>query len=80
VIKQVDHREGTGSQTAEKSEFWGLGRASKGARMQQTTGTNQAFWHQKTNSSMKTGPNEAKSRLQAALWVELLKWVSLEWA
>jgi hypothetical protein len=29
-IHQVVHREATGSQTAEKSEFWGLGRASKG--------------------------------------------------
>jgi hypothetical protein len=30
MINQVVHREATGSQTAEKSEFWGLGRASKG--------------------------------------------------
>jgi hypothetical protein len=37
------------------------------------------FQHQKTNSSMKTDPNEAKSRLQAALWAEPVKWVSLGW-
>jgi hypothetical protein len=30
LINQVSHREATGSQTAEKSEFWGLGRAPKG--------------------------------------------------
>jgi hypothetical protein len=47
--------------------------------VQATTGTNQAFLQQKTNSSMKTGPNEAKSRLQAALWAEPMKQVSLEW-
>jgi hypothetical protein len=47
--------------------------------VQPTTSTNQAFLHQKTNGSMKTGPNEAKSRLKAALWVEPVKWVSLEW-
>jgi hypothetical protein len=41
---------------------------------------NQAFRHQKTNNSMKTGPNGAKSRLQAALWAEQVKRVSLEWA
>jgi hypothetical protein len=37
-IHQVVHREATGSQTAEKSEFRGLGGASKGFRMQPTTG------------------------------------------
>jgi hypothetical protein len=29
---------------------------------------------------MKADPNEAKQRLQAALWAEQVKWVSLEWA
>jgi hypothetical protein len=33
----------------------------------------------KTNASMKIGPNEAKSRLQPALWAEPVKWVSLGW-
>jgi hypothetical protein len=30
LINQVSPREGAAPQTAEKSEFWGLGRASKG--------------------------------------------------
>jgi hypothetical protein len=47
--------------------------------MQPATGTNQAFHPKKTNGSMKTSPNGAKSSLQADLWVEVLKWVSLGW-
>jgi hypothetical protein len=79
MINQVSHREATGSQTAEKSEFCGLGRSSKGVRMQPTTGMNQVFRSKKTNNSMKTGPNEVESGLQAALWRELVKWLSLGW-
>jgi hypothetical protein len=51
----------------------------KGVGVQQMAGANQAFLHQKTNSLMKTGPNEVAPRVQAALWVEVLKWVSLGW-
>jgi hypothetical protein len=47
--------------------------------MQQTTSANQAFRHQKTNCSMKKGPIEVEQRLQAALWAEPVKWVSLGW-
>jgi hypothetical protein len=80
MINQVVHREGTGPQTAEKSEFRGSEKHPKGVRMQPTTGANQAFQPKKTNNLMKTGPNGAKSRLQAALWVGLVKWVGSEWA
>jgi hypothetical protein len=68
MINQVDHREGAGPQTAERESFVALRRLSKGFRAQPATGTNQAFLHQKTSSSMKTGPNGTKTRLQAALW------------
>jgi hypothetical protein len=47
--------------------------------MQPATGTKQAFCPKKTNNSMKAGPSEAKPRLQAALWAEVLKQVGLEW-
>jgi hypothetical protein len=50
-----------------ESEFRGIGGASKGVRVQQMAGANQAFHPKKTNNSMKTSPNEAKSRLKAAL-------------
>jgi hypothetical protein len=47
--------------------------------MQPATGANQAFHPKKTSNSMKTGPNGAKSRLQAALWAEVLKQMGLGW-
>jgi hypothetical protein len=46
---------------------------------QQLVQANRPFQHKKTNNSVKTGPSEAKPRLQAAVWVELMKWVSLGW-
>jgi hypothetical protein len=76
---QVDRREAAGSQTAERVSFVALVGPPKGVRVQLTTSATQAFLHQKTNNSMKTSPNETKSRLQAALWAEVLKWVSLGW-
>jgi hypothetical protein len=63
MINQVDHREAAGSQTAEKSEFRGSEGHPKGVRMPPATGAKQAFHTKKTNNSMKTGPNGAKSRL-----------------
>jgi hypothetical protein len=46
LICQVAHTEVAGSQTAERErEFWGLGRPSKGVRVQLATSTNQAFRH-----------------------------------
>jgi hypothetical protein len=77
MINQVDHREATGSGTAEKVSSVAFEGPAKGVRVQPTTGTNQAFHPKKTKNSMKTGPNGAESRLQAALWAELVKWVSL---
>jgi hypothetical protein len=73
LINQVSHREAAGSQTAEKSEFRGSEGHPKGVRVQLATSASQAFHPKKTNGSMKTSSNEAKSRLQAALWAEVLK-------
>jgi hypothetical protein len=57
LINQVSHREATGSQTAEKSEFWGLGRASKGRS--HAAGN----WHKPSFSSPKDQQlNETQSK------------------
>jgi hypothetical protein len=68
MINQVAHREAAGSQTAERASAVALREPPKGVGVPPTTGANQAFLHQKTNNSMETDPNEAKSRLQALLW------------
>jgi hypothetical protein len=57
LINQVFSREGTGPQTAEKSEFWGLGRASKGCLHAANN------WHKPSFSSQKDqGLNENQSK------------------
>jgi hypothetical protein len=57
MINQVSHRAGTGSQTAEKSEFRGLGRASKG-RSQAANN-----WHKPSFSTQKDQQlNETQSK------------------
>jgi hypothetical protein len=79
LINQVCHREALGHKQQRRVSSGALEGHPKGVRVQQMAGANQAFHPKKTNNSMKTGPNEAKSRLQAALWVEVLKSVSLGW-